>query len=199
MSNIPRYGERYVIREKLFKFLGNAFHIYGEGGSLVAYAKQKAFRLREDIVLYTDESRSHPLVRLNAQQIIDFGVTFEVTLPDGGSLGAIRRKGFSSMLRDEWHILDHAGELVAKLKEDSGGAALARRFVPGYVLFNPAKLHIDRLTDGARIATLRGRRNPFISRLGITVDRDDDHIDDLVILSAGVLYMVIRAQQRDND
>jgi uncharacterized protein YxjI len=199
MSNTPLDGERYVIREKLFKFLGNAFHIYGEGGSLVGYCKQRAFKLREDITIYTDESKSHPLVNMKARQVIDFAVTYDVTLPTGESLGSIRRRGMKSLLRDAWSITGPAGEEVAGLTEDSGGAAFARRFVPGYTLINPAVLHIDRLDTGTRIATLAARRNPFISRLGVTIDHDDEQVDDLIVLAAGCLYMIVRAQQRDND
>ena len=47
--------DSYLIRRKVFKLLGAAFHIYDAQGNLVLYSKQKAFKLREDIRLYASE------------------------------------------------------------------------------------------------------------------------------------------------
>ncbi len=43
--------DRYLVRKKLLKLLGGAFHIYGPGGELVLYSRLKAFKLKEDIGL----------------------------------------------------------------------------------------------------------------------------------------------------
>ncbi len=198
MSNEPKAGERYVVREKLLKFFGNAFHIYGEGGRLIGYCKQKAFRLREDVTIYTDESRREALVRMQARQVIDWAVTYDVTLPTGESLGSIRRKGMKSMLRDSWIVSDMGGREIATISEDSGGAAILRRFLPLYDFVHPAVLHIDRTDTGRRVATMGARRELFISRVGVAIHEEDAEIDDLIVLAATCLWMMVRAQQRDN-
>ena len=41
----------YMIRRKVFRIFGGAFHIYDPAGQVVGYSKQKAFKLREDIRL----------------------------------------------------------------------------------------------------------------------------------------------------
>ena len=48
--------QNYLIRRKVFKLLGGAFHIYDPEGRLAFYSKMKAFKLKEDIRLYSDES-----------------------------------------------------------------------------------------------------------------------------------------------
>lgn len=79
-------GEQYTVRRKVFKFFGAAFHVYDPAGRIVGYCKQKAFKLREDIRIYTDESCTSELIVIKARSIIDFSSTYDVTLPDGTSL-----------------------------------------------------------------------------------------------------------------
>ena len=48
----------YLIRQKIFKLFGAAFHIYDPAGNVAFYSKQKAFKLKEDIRIYTNEDMS---------------------------------------------------------------------------------------------------------------------------------------------
>lgn len=41
--------ENYLVRRKIFKLFGAAFHIYDPSGKVAFYSKQKAFKLKEDI------------------------------------------------------------------------------------------------------------------------------------------------------
>ena len=76
-------------------------------GQLVLYSEQKAFKLREDIRLYSDETKAEELITISARSIIDFSAAYDVVdATTGERVGALRRKGLSSILRDEWLILD---------------------------------------------------------------------------------------------
>ena len=86
-------GEKYTIRQKVFKVFGGAFHIYDNQGNVIAYCKQRAFKLKEDLRVYTGEDCSKEFLRIKARNIIDFGATYDILLPDGTSLGSVRRKG----------------------------------------------------------------------------------------------------------
>ena len=44
--------DQYLIQEKFWKFFGGKFWFKDMEGNIVAYCKQKAFKLKEDIVLY---------------------------------------------------------------------------------------------------------------------------------------------------
>jgi len=46
-------------------------------------------------------------------------------------VGALRRRGLQSILRDEWEVLDANDNVIGKLFEDSMGLALLRRFLLG--------------------------------------------------------------------
>lgn len=64
--------DTFVIRQKVFKLLGAAFHVFGPDGQVVFYSKQKAFKLKEDIRLYSGEDMQHELMSIKATKVIDF-------------------------------------------------------------------------------------------------------------------------------
>lgn len=193
MAFTPKPGERYTIRQKILKIFGASFHIYDERGEVIGFCNQKAFRFREKLVLYTDDSSSEELLTIQARTILDFGTTYDVDLPDGSRLGSVRRKGLKSMLRDEWVVLDSAEAEVATLKEDSMGLAVVRRVIDVVAFLVPQKFE---LTDqaGRGLATYRTHFNPFVYRLGIAV-HDDKTIDEMMVLTVGFLVAAIEGRQ----
>lgn len=199
MQSAP--GERYTIRRKILSFMGASFHVYDASGQVVAFCRQKAFKLREDLRLFTDDSMTTPLLTMKARQVIDFGATYDVTLPDGSMIGSLRRKGLKSILRDSWMVFapgDASAKQaapIATISEDSGFKAFARRFVPYVALVLPQKF-VFRASDGREIATYRTHFNWFVYRLGVTIHSEDDGFDDLLVLAAGCLLAAIEGRQQ---
>ncbi len=187
-------GEQYTIRRKVLKIFGAAFHIYDEHGSLVGYCKQKAFKLKEDIRLYTDESLSEPLLTLAARSIIDFGATYDITLPDGTQVGSLRRKGLkSTFLKDEWLIFDDEGKEIGMLKEKSWFMAFMRR--GDLSAFFPQRYEFFKSGSEDPIAFVRQHFNLFVYRLGLSVLQDDEELDELLLLGATCLIAAIEGRQ----
>lgn len=188
-------GESYTIRRKVLKILGAAFHIYNPAGAVVGYCKQKAFKLKEDIRVYTDETCTREFIVIRARSMIDFSATYDVTLGDGSSLGSFRRKGMAStFLRDQWVVFNGRGEHVADVREDGSFLSIARRYVDLISLLFPQKFTLLG-RDGQPIARYRQHFNPFVYRLSIAVLRDDPQLDDLVILAGGCLLAAIEGRQ----
>lgn len=188
-------GESYTIRRKILKIFGAAFHIYDPHGGLVGYCKQKAFKLREDIRIYTDESCSREWLVIRARNVIDFAATYDVSLPDGTVLGSLRRKGLAStFLRDSWMVFNHEQRHIGNITEDGTLLALARRYVDLVSLISPQRFTLTRL-DGAPVARFRQHFNLFVYRLGVAVEQDDPELNDLVILAAGCLIAAIEERQ----
>ncbi|MBI5525897.1 MAG: hypothetical protein HY897_06140 [Deltaproteobacteria bacterium] len=128
-GNLPvRYKHKtYLIRKKFFKIFGGAFHIFDPTGGLAFYSKMKAFKLKEDFRLYSDTDMKEELLCIKARQVLDISATYDVTDPKtGDKLGALKRKGLKSLLRDEWSILDGNDHEVGTIKEDSWFLALLR-------------------------------------------------------------------------
>lgn len=188
-------GEQYTVRRKILKIFGAAFHVYNADGSLAGYCKQKAFKFREDIRIYTDESCGTELLALRTQQVIDFGATYDVTLPGGEKIGSLRRKGMkSSFVRDEWLVFDDEGAQVGMIREMGSVAPLARRYVDYVSAFFPQKFEVLGM-DGAAVAHIRQHFNWFVYRLGLAVLADDEQFDDLLLLGATCLIAAIEGRQ----
>jgi hypothetical protein len=102
--------DTYLIRRKVLKIFGGSFHTY-DGEQVVAFTKQKAFKLKEDIRIYSDESMQTELLSIQARQVIDFAAAYDIVdVEKGVKVGAARRKGFSSVVRDSWILLDAQDE-----------------------------------------------------------------------------------------
>jgi len=188
-------GEAYTIRRKVLKLFGAAFHIYDPQGDLVGYCKQKAFKLREDIRIYSDETCTSEWVIIKARSIIDFSTTYDVSFPGGEVLGSLRRKGMAStFLRDSWMVFGPDNRHIANITEDGSLLAFARRFVEFVSLISPQSFTLARL-DKTPVARFRQHFNPFVYRLGVTVETEDAELNDLVILAAGCLITAIEGRQ----
>lgn len=182
----------YRIRRKLLKIFGAGFHVFDSQGRVVAYSKQKAFKLKEDIRIYTDESLREEILTIQARQVVDFSAAYDIVdSQEGRKVGAARRKGFSSMVRDSWEVLDENDAPIGKLQEDSTTMALLRRFLSNLI---PQTFHL-RDAGNHHIATYRQHFNPFIYNLSVEVAQGAS-IDPRLVLGAGVLLAAIEGRQQ---
>jgi hypothetical protein len=200
MSFTPLPGEQYTIRRKVLKIFGAAFHVYDKDAHPIGFCKQKAFKLREDIRIFTDESMKTELISIQARTILDFSTTYDVTLSDGSQLGSMRRKGLrSTFIRDEWMVFSPDGNTqIATLREVGSFLSFARRYIEFVALFAPQKFELIR-PDGSKAAFYRQHFNLFVYRLGISINRDaqdqSDGLDDMMILAMGCLIAAIEGRQ----
>ena len=89
-------------------------------GADVCFVSQKTFKLREDIQVFSDESKTTELFRIRADKIMDFNTTYSFTdSRTGQALGAIRSKGWKSIWRATYEIVDAAGNLTHTITEDN--------------------------------------------------------------------------------
>lgn len=196
MPVLPAPGEKYTIRRKVFKIFGAAFHIYDDQGQVVGYCKQAAFKLKEDLRIYTDESMGKELMRIAARNIIDFSATYDIKTPDGHAIGSARQKGLkSAFVRDEWLVFDAAGTQIATLQEEGGVLAFLRHWVELISALSPQTYTMTHM-DRREVARYRQHFNPFVFRMGVTTGPgDDEHFDDLVVLAVGCLIAAIEGRQ----
>ena len=116
----PIFGHpSYVLRRQVFALTGK-FRFYDPMDNLVMFSEQKMFRLREDIRVYSDETKQAEVLMIKARQILDFSAAYDVIdSASGQKIGVLRRKGWSSLLRDEWEVLDAQDQPLGALFEDS--------------------------------------------------------------------------------
>ncbi|MRN52988.1 hypothetical protein GJB61_08250 [Paenibacillus sp. LC-T2] len=182
---------QYTIRKKVFSVLGAKLHIYDSSEELVLYSQMKAFKIKEDIALFTDESMNKELLRIKARSIIDFGATYDVVDSETGEhVGALRRKGLKSILIDEWIILDKNDQEIGKIKENNVALALLRRFIS----FIPQSYKVE--MDGNSIPIFKQNFNPFVTKIIADFSEDQKRrLDRRLGLAAGILLCVIEGKQ----
>lgn len=181
----------YIIRKKVFSIMGAKLHIFDSSEQLVLYSQMKAFKLKEDIALYTDESMQKELLRIKARSVVDFSATYDVHDTESGEhIGAFRRKGLKSILKDEWIILDRHDQEIGKIKEDSTAMALLRRFIA----IIPQKYNIE--MDDTTIPAFKQNFNPFVTK--IMADFSEDRkgkLDRRLGLATGILLCAVEGKQ----
>src|SRR3954470_15675148 len=160
----PRFQHpTYLIRKKLLQIFGASFNLYGPNGDLLFYSKQKAFKLKEDIRLYADESATEEVLTIHARSWLDFAAAYDVVdTQTGEKVGGLKRKGFKSLIRDEWTFMDADDNDVGLIQEDSMLLGLVRRFVP-YGHFIPQKF--VGTVQGQPVGEFRQHFNPLVQKI----------------------------------
>ena len=157
---------QYMIREKFWKIFGNKFWFEDVNEKRYGFCEQKRFKLKEDIRIYVDESKSQEWLKIKQKQIVDAWGGYDIMDSQSGEhIGTVRRKFWASVLRTRWHLLDAAGNEIGMLIEDSMGYALARRMFLGIL---PKKFHIE-IGGGGEFVTMRQMFNPFIKKLVVNI------------------------------
>lgn len=142
----------YRIRKKVLT-VGNKYWIEDATGNLLGFCKQKILKLKEDIRIYSDETLSDELFRIQQEQIFDAWGSFAIIdSKTQTKLGSIKREWASSAFyKDKFEIYDTNNALIGKIEETSGGRALARKFLPGGALV-PEQMTME--LNGQKVATI---------------------------------------------
>ena len=91
-----------------FKILAVAPQIFvrDANGTEIMYVKQKLFKLKEAINIFSDQSQSHQLYAIKADRIIDFSARYNFSDNQGLTLGAVKRRGMRSLWKASYDILE---------------------------------------------------------------------------------------------
>jgi uncharacterized protein YxjI len=191
VNSIFQY-DHYLLKRQVFALTGK-FRYYDPNGNLIMFSEQKMFKLREDIRVFSDESKSQEVLQIKARQIIDFSAAYDVIdSAYNQKVGVLRRKGMRSILRDEWEVLDNNDQLIGTLFEDSPGLAMLRRLLLGSLL----PQNYDMSIRDQRVADLKQRFNLFRYELDVDFSFDTARVlDRRVGLAAGILLAAIEGRQ----
>ena len=119
---------RQRVRPMVNQYQVHAMGPDGAEGDLLAFAQQKRMAFKEQVTLYTDDTKTTPLCGFKARQVMDLGATYDVTDHAGAVIGQFRKDFGASLLRSTW-IVEQPGLGAVSGQERSQGVALARRLV----------------------------------------------------------------------
>lgn len=185
--------KKYFAKKSFWKLFGGEIRIFDDSKSrLLFFVKQKAFKLKEDITVYSDESASKELLKIQARSIIDFSAAYDVTdITTNQKIGSLRRKGFRSILKDEWEILNTSDQIVGMIQEDSMLKAILRRFLTNLI---PQGFSI---TIGNQVVgILKQTFNPFVPQFNIDFSMDtSNQLDGRLGIAIVILLQTIEGRQ----
>ncbi len=189
-----------------FKFkistLASDFNITDKNGNYVAYVRQKMFKLKEDVIVFNDESKSKELFRIRANKWIDFNASYSLNeVQTGKSYGRLARKGMRSIWKASYDILDAADQPKFKIQEDNAWVRFFDGMVgeipiigmfTGYFL-NPSYT----ITGMDEKAYFKLKKMPSFFGRRFQLDRlidIDDEDESIVILSLLMMTLLERAR-----
>lgn len=132
--------------------LSPQFSVTDNTGQQIAYIKQKLFKLKEDISVFSNEHQTNLQFKINADRWLDWSASYLFTdARNGANLGRVVRKGAKSIWRAQYELYDEWDKQDLIIKEDNPWVRFADNFLgeipilgffTGY-LFNP-KYNITR-------------------------------------------------------
>lgn len=165
----------------------NDFTASDVDGRIVAYVKQKMFKLKESIQIYSDESKTKINYTIKADRWLDFSAAYAFYDENENEFGKIVRKGWRSIWKAQYEIIDEFEKPQYKIEEENAfvkvfdsllGEIPIINFFTGY-LFNPSYV----LTDNKGQAILRMKklrsfwgRNFELTKIAEIDNNDDDRI-----------------------
>jgi uncharacterized protein YxjI len=166
----------------------------GEPGELVAFVEQKRMTFKEQVTLFTDESKQFVLASFKARKVIDLASAYDVTTTDGQTIGVFGKKFGKSLFRSTWQ-LDQPGTGTVTISERSMAMALFRRiwgFIPwvGDLPF-PWKYHFDWVRDTAPVGLVEKKtrfRDHYIVKI------DDPALDRRLVLAQAVALDALQSR-----
>ena len=182
---------KYLLKRQAIALQGK-FRFYDPNGNLVMFSKQKMFKMREDIRVYSDETQAQEVLIIKARSIIDFSAAYDVLdATTNEHIGTLRRQGLKSMLRDEWDVLNPAWQVIGSLFEDSMGLAMLRRLLASFIPQN-----YDISIGEKVVADLKQPFNPFRYELELDFSMDtNNQLDRRLGIAAGILLAAVEGRQ----
>ena len=130
--NTLQTQQQLIVRQRI-RLMVNQYEVHavaadGSEAGVLAFAQQKRMAFKEQVTLYTDDTKATPVLGFKARQVLDLGATYDVTDAAGSPIGLFRKNFKESLLRTTWHLEQPGyGEMVGR--ESNLTVAIVRRLV----------------------------------------------------------------------
>lgn len=91
-----------------FKIVALAPQIFVEDaqGNTICYVKQKLFKFKENIQVFSDASKSRQIATIAANKVIDWSARYFFTDAEGNEIGSVGRQGMKSIWRARYDVFN---------------------------------------------------------------------------------------------
>ena len=170
------------------------------GGATVAFVKQKRFRFKEHVEVFTDSSRDTKLMDIRANKVLDWSARYNFTDAAGTELGSVGRKGMRSIFKASYTVFDTAGDEAFTIEEENPMAKVIDGFlgeipIIGLVIglmINPR--YLAKRSGGD--AVMRLTKRPAMFEGKFQLDLLDESLSDQERLLATSGFMMLALLER---
>lgn len=140
--------------------LANDFIAQNAQGDTIAYVREKILKLVDKIDIYSDETKSRRIYKIEADRWLDFNSNYAFYGEQDNFLGSVARKGWASLWSAHYEIFNKSRQLMFIVNEENPfikildgilGEIPFVNFLVGY-FFNPK--YIVKKQDGTLVARL---------------------------------------------
>lgn len=150
--------------------MANDFIAKDSKGNTLAYVRQKMFKFKEAIRVFSNESKTNVLYTINADRWIDFNACYAFTNGNDEYKGSVGRKGMKSLWKANYEIFDEDKNVECSIREENPWAKVGDVLLseiplvglftgyfcnPKYIVLNPEGAIVARLS---KEASFMGRR-----------------------------------------
>lgn len=181
--------------------ISNDFRVNDATGAEVAFVRQKLFKLKEEVQVFNDESRSQLNFTVKANKWLDFSAAYVFYDNQERELGRIVRRGWKSLWKSSYDIYDENQKQDFSVNEENplikvfdglfGDIPILGMFT-GY-FFNPTYL-VTR-PDGTAIARLSKEKSFFGRRFSVDKLAEFETGEENRLL-LGLMMMILLERQR---
>lgn len=185
-----------------FKILALASQatVIDASGKTVLYTKQKMFKFREHVEIFTDKTRATRLADIKADKVIDWSARYSSTDASGQPIGAVGRKGWRSIWKAHYEAFNPGDNVPDfSIREENPGAKFMDGLIGGIpvvglfsgFLFHPR--YLATRSNGQPVMRLEKKAAFFegkfeITKLGELISREELNL----ILSFMMLVLLER-------
>ena len=185
-----------------FKILAMAPQIYvrDASGNTVCFVKQKMFKLKEAVTVFSDETKQNVLCTIQADRILDWSANYHFRDAGGESFGSVRRKGMRSLWKAHYEVFDESGNHSSTISEENPMAKVADGLLgelPIIGLFSGYLFHPKYLLTSAEDGQpkMRLTKQPAMWEGKYTLERMYDY-DDVAELRGLMAFMMMSLLER---
>lgn len=181
--------------------LSNDFRMLDANERVIGYVRSKLFKFKEDIQVFSDESKTELLYTIKANKWIDWSAAYNFKKADGSELGKVARKGMRSLWKAEYDLIDQNEQPQYKIQEANGmikvfdailGELPIIGIFTGY-FFNPSYNVTD--SSGRVVIKLKKDASFFGRKFSVEKLQDIDQDDQERIL-LGLMMMILLERRR---
>ena len=179
----------------------NDFLAFDANGNTVAYVRQKMLTIFEAVQVYSADSRSESNYTIRANKWLDFSATYTFTNKTGMEIGRIVRKGWASLWKSHYEIMDERQQQDLLVREENPWAKVFDSIlgeIPGLgmltgYMFHPS--YIVTRPDGTQVVRLK--KEPSFFGRKFTIDKlatFESGEEERILL--GLMMLILLERQR---